>query len=403
MIPSKGAGGMARILLATELGGGLGHVATLLRVAQGLGAAGHACVFALIQPDLVEGLFAGLGFARVRAPAVEYVANTDSLGRHGWSMTDILMEVGFADVPRLGRLLGAWDRVLDAERPDLVVGDFTPGLALACAGRVPMVQVGNGWALPPAVDGDFPLFQPGPRNPESARVIEIVRAVQAARGRPVPASLPEAIGGDRRFVATIPEIDPYRAWRNEPLVGPIQLLPPLAPAPEGPAAFAYLPADPAALDELAAALAALGWPGEAFVQGGPPAGAPARLRLHARPPAYDDALPRARVVVHGGNQGTAVAALFAGRPQVVAPRTIERTLVGRDLRALGTGWAWDGTRPLAEILAEAGRPESLAHAGTVARALHAHWSVAGLVSVVEGCRALLPGAPPPVRAAGARD
>jgi hypothetical protein len=57
-----------------------------------------------------------------------------------------------------------WRALIEAERPDLIIADYAPSVSLLFYGRIPVVNIGNGYVLPPAT---LPAF---PRLTESAPV-----------------------------------------------------------------------------------------------------------------------------------------------------------------------------------------------------------------------------------------
>ncbi len=74
------------------------------------------------------------------------------------TLNDMLSAAGLADGEAVGRILSAWDGIFDRFRPDLVVADYSPLAAMAARGRIPLVQVGNGFTVPPAEMPRFPLL-----------------------------------------------------------------------------------------------------------------------------------------------------------------------------------------------------------------------------------------------------
>ena len=56
----------------------------------------------------------------------------------------------FLDVEgELDERLRVWRKIIDDERPDLIIADYAPGLGLAAFGTVPLIAIGNGYTLPP--------------------------------------------------------------------------------------------------------------------------------------------------------------------------------------------------------------------------------------------------------------
>src|SRR3546814_19262430 len=81
----------------------------------------------------------------------------------------------------------AWNTLLAQARPDLVVADHTPLLLLACFGRRPVVQVADGFTMPPAEAAAFPMFRQG-RKPvdDPAHVRRGMPSLQKPPRQPLP-------------------------------------------------------------------------------------------------------------------------------------------------------------------------------------------------------------------------
>jgi hypothetical protein len=74
---------------------------------------------------------------------------------------DILAKVGFDDPAIVRAIIGAWDRLLAAVSPDLIIAEYAPFLLLAARDRLPAVAVGTGFELPPVHLAHFPLLAGG--------------------------------------------------------------------------------------------------------------------------------------------------------------------------------------------------------------------------------------------------
>jgi UDP:flavonoid glycosyltransferase YjiC (YdhE family) len=151
----------------------------------------------------------------------------------------------------------------------------------------------------------------------------VVRTVQKELGRKVPDTLNEVFRTNARVVFGLPELDPYAAFRREPLVAPPGGLPELQSEPDGKRLFIYVGSDMPGLDQLLQSVVDLDIPVEAFLRGevGP---LPAFLRargftVHDRAPPLKDVLSRASHVLTQGGAMTSASAFTAGRPQLVTP------------------------------------------------------------------------------------
>ena len=163
---------MARIVMAWELGGGMGHVVPLSQIAQALVARGHDVHFVL--RDLSGAAEALRGLARhpqVRLwQAPVWLAQLTGAPLPV-SYAELLFRAGYLDARRLSGLADAWRSLFDALQPQLLVADHAPTALLAARGR-PMARalVGTGFFVPPATT-PMPAFRDWDR-PDAARLAQ---------------------------------------------------------------------------------------------------------------------------------------------------------------------------------------------------------------------------------------
>lgn len=332
---------MARILLGWELGDGLGHVMRLRPLARRLAALGHECLFAVRNPVNAIQALDGLPFPILQAPYTHPTAPPDVQSQRISSFGDVLGTVGFVEPERLGGLVRAWDDLIRVSGADLVVADFAPTLCLAVYGVVPHVVIGDGFTLPPPELPAYPRFRDTePRVPET-ELMATVSAIQEARGRPVPPTMPALMSGSRRFVVTLQELDTYARHRDAPAAGPMEPLPqPDERTPEEDY-FAYLSTTYGATERAVGALLASGLRGSFYLRDAHPSVRESLRRkgavLHESPPPLTEVVPRARFVVHHGGLGTSEQVLAIGRPQLLVPRHMEQTLNARALGSFKVG------------------------------------------------------------------
>jgi len=346
-----------RVLLAWEMGEGLGHAARLLHLATRLRDIGWQPVVAARDVAALSDRYAAAGVAVVPAPP-HRSQYTGAAPFRAATFADVMGVCGYADRGALAASVAAWDAVLDAQRPDLAIADYSPLLSLAAFGRLPLVAIGDGFVTPPGLaDGAFPAMgDPAPPVWPAGDLLANARAVQAARGRALPDTLPEIMCGAGQIVSVPPEIDIYADLRRAPAAGGWETPPgPLPPAPS-PRLFAYLHGGHAAAQRLLLAAAAARVPMEAFLRE-PPAGLVAALeaagiRVHRAPPPLRAALAACTVLIHHGGIGSMAEAAHAGRAQLLLPRQLEQTLnVRRALAALPGAIALNPSADLPRALA----------------------------------------------------
>ena len=133
------------ILLAGELGAGLGHAMPLFRIAEALHAEAQArgvglrCVFALHDPALLHDLKRP-GDLALQAPSAP---ERSELRSHTGSYAEVLIASGFAHPDVLRRSVASWDDLFDLADPALVVADHSPTAVLAARGRRPGSRRGS--------------------------------------------------------------------------------------------------------------------------------------------------------------------------------------------------------------------------------------------------------------------
>lgn len=327
------------ILFAWELGEGLGHLPALKALALAAKAEGARVVFALREPVTARAALAESGAEILAAPFWPTPALPAKLSG---SYADLIAANGFSSPETARTLIGQWDRLLDAVRPALIVGEHAPGAIVAAFGRIPIARVGNGFVVPPVDAAWFPPFGAG-RGDEGAQaaVFDAVREALASLGRTAPGDLCAPFRGVFDGVFAFPALDPYRALRREPALGPVEPMPPLKPLPAKRRLFAYSAADAAMIEPMTHALMTLGPQASVYFRG--TLGARAAVirsrgvTVHDSAPSLAAVLPDASAVFSHGGSGFSHAALAAGRPHIVYPRHGEAHLTARAVAEMGAG------------------------------------------------------------------
>jgi len=389
---------MKTVLFAWELGANLGHVGPLLRIARELQRAGHRAVFALRDVVGPRALFGNDPVELFQAPVWPRGFLRGRPFRMS-SYADLLALEGFADAEGLGAMVDAWDALLRVIKPDLIVLDHSPTLCLGAHGTIPIVIIGTGYTVPPAQEPVFATLFPqqAPLIAET-RLLENVHAVQRRRGRGAPLTLPALLDAPLRAIACFPELDPYRAQRREPLLGPLEKMPAPTSLQTERSIFAYIGEEHPAVELIVEALVGLNCRVEVYLRGGD-VGALRRVLaargvcVHDRPPPLGEVVRRASVVVSHGGATTAHAALAAGRPQLLLPTQPEQELTADALVALEAGVSLRANltpEHLASTLRDFIENDALgANAQRLATAIANRPAVDGLATAVEGCMRLL--------------
>lgn len=320
----------------------MGHVMRLARLTARLQRSNLRLVAVIKEPEAAA-VLAAQGIEIIAAPpwpsafiSPEKIAKTSSA-----TMGDILATAGLADAQGLRQLLSAWDDVFLRIKPDLVVANLAPAAAIVARGRIPLMQIGDGYTLPPDGMKLFPLLHAMSDPGDEAIPLAVLNSVLRSRGEPSLDRLPQIFSADARMVFTFPLLDPYSAQRSDPLHGPLVDDAPAVSDPNSRSIFAYL---------------SRGYPLHQEIPDALLAHAP-RLRVHApgladhqvrtliragavvdrEPVAPARALASSSLVIHLGGSGLAAEALMAGTPQLILSMQIEQWLTGSALQRAGLG------------------------------------------------------------------
>jgi hypothetical protein len=347
------------VLLAWELGGGMGHITRLARLAARLRSANLRLVAAVKLPATAA-VLAARGIEIVGAPRwpsasmpPARIAKTSSA-----TMGDILATAGLADAQGLGQLLGAWDSLFSRLKPDLVVADLAPAAAIVARGRIPLLQIGDGYTLPPDGVDRFPLLHAMSDPGEEATTLAVLNSALRLRGEPPFENLPQIFSGDARMVFTFSLLDPYARQRNDPLYGPLVDHVPVEADLGNRAIFAYLspgyPLHREIPDALLrhARILRIHAPELSDRQAGPLTRAGAVIERE--PVIVAQALASSSLVIHLGGSGLAAEALMVGVPQLILSMQIEQWLTGSALHRAGLGRLVAAYDPVEQIAPQIG-------------------------------------------------
>ncbi|WP_028466604.1 glycosyltransferase [Nisaea denitrificans] len=331
---------MKKVLFAWELGDGLGHVSRLLPIANMLRDNGVECAFVVRNLIVTHSMIAREGYRVFQAPLVAPYAPPDVRDKVIASIGDVLATVGYVEPDKLTALTDGWAAIIDSFDPDLLISDYSPTAGLAVFGERPVVPIGDWFTLPPGNWSEFRTFKDAPNRVDPERLLETVREVQRRRGKALPDRVPALMHGERNFVVTIPELDPYHSFRENTESSPLRPL--SAPATQEPVQdyFAYLSYGYAGTQKVLEALAGSSWTGDLYLRD---ANDEARtkwrergLTIHDTPQPIEQAVANAKVVVHHGGIGTLEQVMAIGRPQCIVPRHFEQQKNGEYLGKLGS-------------------------------------------------------------------
>jgi rhamnosyltransferase subunit B len=328
-----------RILLANELGGGLGHSAILEPLARALAKLDCDAIIALPAATLRSLEARAVEISLLTAPEVPGPSNIAPRSPF-CTFADGLFDAGFADQEHLLRKVRAWRELLERTTPDLVVINHAPFLHLASIDTVSTTWVGTGFEIPPPSERFPPLMGRVPQPRSTQLVLRALRSAQRELGMLEAQRLEDIFPAPSHYIITIPELDPYSAPQARDCAGPLCLLEVARRANTG-RVFAYLTAASANTRDIICGLAHAQVPARAVVLGQQGATSDrsrvANVELTSAPVPIADALGECSLLVHHGGLSLTQEALLAGVPQLILPRFDEQQLNGRAIERLGAG------------------------------------------------------------------
>ncbi len=335
------------ILMAWELGDGLGHTVKLSLVGEQLANKGHRVGYALRNTKTAQTLDFDPTTDVYAAPAMTILKPRQQAA---YDYSDLLLIRGYENIKRLDDRIDTWLRIFDRHQTDLVIADHAPSARLAAyIAGITSHAIGTGFAVPPLTSPLHPFVNPqGSDLPLQARLERrldeaINGALKRHRKPEVERAVTIFIGG-KRFLCTVEEIDGYTGRIDETFYGPLLRVSdgahPRWPDGEGPRVFIYLYQDapllPAALASLdRAGIATLVYQGNAASNRKLKATGPNTIISDS--PVNLSQLAGCDLVICQGGPSTLIISLLQGIPVLAYPRHVEQLMTCRQLLETGLG------------------------------------------------------------------
>jgi UDP:flavonoid glycosyltransferase YjiC (YdhE family) len=164
------------VLLGWEFGANLGHITVMEKYASAFSKNGWDCVFALRDTSQAQTILGHSGFKWLQAPiTVTGLGGLDSMINYA----DVLLHHGYASADSLLGLTRAWLTLCELVKPDLLLADSSPTMALVSRiTQIPLCHIGNGFSVPPAVS-PWPIFPGREKKAQSEpdRLIQIEQLI----------------------------------------------------------------------------------------------------------------------------------------------------------------------------------------------------------------------------------
>ena len=334
---------MARVLLGWELGAYRGHIEVLNQIAARLLGDGHHVAMALQHVD-AGGISLDPRIELWQAPLWPRLLGSmgGGQGQAVVTMGDIIGRMGLDRPGCLAAMVGAWNRIIAAVQPDVVVADYAPALLCAAKSRVRSVSVGPGFCQPPAGEAAFPHLYKGNAIYDESLLLDIADADLVSIGlAPLP-SLPALFAADDVLVSSFPELDPYGALRStDAYCAPLVKAPLSLPVAGGDELFVYayprIPADSQMWDGLVASKAKVRLHMFDATAAHRSRFAKAGFIFEAKPLPLPVIAARSAMTLSYGGHGFTCASLLAGLPSVTLSFDLEKWLTGDAVARAGYG------------------------------------------------------------------
>lgn len=338
-----------KVLLANELGGGIGHTKRLYDLACILKNHGHKCRLYLSDLSALQYITANKStFPFFQSP--KYTTPPElrirMIGRKpppkAGRMSDLLALHGFGKPEILKAVLECWHNTLQTFKPDLVITDFAPGLLLAARGSVPSINVGNGFTIPPSFKGSFPAWDPSviPWMREADLLQSINKALSDCSLTPLP-YLSDLIKADASMIMSYPLFDPFQYFRPKESAYYDPLQTPAEKSKRSQGWFAYLSLETPYIEDLFFGLVHSGLPGQCFI---PLITDSLKDYLEDHDIRVWQTLPpvqayaHANFIISNGGLGVTQFAFAAGIPQMLMPRDFEKEFYTARILQHGGGY-----------------------------------------------------------------
>ncbi len=199
---------MKRIVLAWELGGGLGHLYRLKTLARKILQCGHQVILISRDQNSAQTVFADIPVPCLAAPpSPSLTAPLDQTPAY----VHVLFNSGYGDQEILSRKVSNWYQLLRRLEPDLLIADHAPTALMVSRNLlIPRINFGDGFTCPPpsrplpVLLNSIPLKQV--LDDEQVILNHCNRALDSL-GLTSLTALGDIFQVDETFLLTIPELD----------------------------------------------------------------------------------------------------------------------------------------------------------------------------------------------------
>ncbi|WLQ17056.1 glycosyltransferase [Hahella aquimaris] len=344
---------MSKLVFCWELGGELGHLATLSELAREFVSHNHQVTVILKDLSKVPFFFTDIPVTVLQAPLWPVKGKS---AKPSSCIADILLKRGYESVEGLATLVSAWQTLFRLIQADALFFDFAPTAMLASRSlSIPKFTVGAGFS-------ELSPGQPNPNiRPETAdysqvyeaesKVVANMNPLVQAMGLSPLSFLSDLFQADGAFIASYSELDFQAAHRQHalycgPVAGDFRGEVAAWPQETGKKVIAYLKPFYQHLENVLDGIQGLG---ETALVICPGIAADLIsqyqsdvLRIYPYPVALDQALSEADLSICHGGMGMLAKSVKAGVPIACLPTQQEQFLNSRTASESGVGEIVDG-------------------------------------------------------------
>lgn len=206
---------MSNILIVWELGGGLGHIVPIARLADLLMARGHRLSIVLKDLRQASQFFDLHSVSLFQAPYL-FPSKRNQATR---SYADILSSLGYSDSQALLSAVAGWRSIFDSVQPDMILFDSAPTALLAYRDKpVKKIVYSIPYSILPEGQGlrslDGPeLEERDEINMQDARLTGVINQVAEKYKLPPLTRLTDLYCVDHSYIYTVQSVDPYAGTR----------------------------------------------------------------------------------------------------------------------------------------------------------------------------------------------
>lgn len=339
-----------RVLFCWELGGGLGHITSILPIARKFVEEDHTVALAVKDLSKIYPFTNAHDDQLIWLQAPLWLPKL-SISEGPLSYSEILFHSGFLDADRLTGLVTGWRSIISNYKPDLMIFNHSPVAVLASHGlNITRVSYGHGFFVPPDNSPLPPIKPAGSASLKRLvnsdhRVLKTINRILQSFDTPPIEKVYELFDLDKHFLKCFEEIDNYTARTNQNItyIGPCTSSSagsaPVWPEGKNKRIFAYLKPEYSQIEAVIEQLIQTDYNILIFCKG-----LPQQLKeklksttitLTESPVNFAQALQEADLVINHAGIGTVLSTSLKQRPQLTLPIYTEQLLTAQMIAKQG--------------------------------------------------------------------